>query len=143
MKTLKQIDATVGEILQQLDSVGGELFRYKSQPRIGADEADRLLAAVAKSIFEIWKARDELYARQPKLKPNFKRELDDDPFRYERLSELSKKAQALENTGKLEAACEIYKRLLSEAKFGFFKNIAQDGINRCKVENQPNNRTQI
>ena len=71
-----------------------------------------------------------MYALRPDLKRDFVVESEVNVERYDTLSKVFEAAALAEREGNLEQATVLFRKLLDESKFGFFKLCAEAGLYR-------------
>lgn len=129
MATLEQVDLCLGESLEMLVTAAGEFKEYTSKNDFGDKNA--ILKNIGDAVSIIWHARNALYEKRPDLKRDFKKEYEENKQRYEDLDLIFMKARNFEKDGNFDEARKIYKELLEQSKFGYFKLLAQAGLYRC------------
>ena len=122
--TLESLEGLLAEAAQCLNDAAGEL---RALPQV---DLDRNLRRIGTAMNAVWDFRDELHKLRPDLRPNFVVESDTDHERYSRLSERSKEAHRLEETGELARAAEAFSALRAAAKRGYFAMEAEAGLFR-------------
>ncbi len=122
--TLESLELLLAEAAQCLDDAAGEL---RELPQL---DLNRNLRRIGTAVNAVWDFRDELHKARPDLRPNFVAESDADPERYSQLSERSKEAHRLEESGEGARAVEAFSALRAAAKRGYFCMVAEAGLFR-------------
>ena len=125
------LDALVGEALECLNEAVQSVRALQIAPV--DDNVDKLGAAIV----EVWEVRQRLYALRPDLKRDFVVEYEVNVKRYETLSKVHEEAAAAEREGNLAQATSLYRKLLHESQFGFFKLCAEAGLYRLSDDIRP------
>lgn len=125
------LDALLGEALECLNEAVQSVRALHVDPV--AENVDKLAAAIV----EIWEVRTRLYALKPDLKRDFVIESEVDPSRYEALGKIHEEAARAEHEGNHGKAIALYRSLLQDAKFGFFKLCAEAALYRLRERFQP------
>jgi hypothetical protein len=124
-------DALLGEALECLVEA---VQSVRSMPLAPVDEnVDKLAIAIE----QIWEVRTRLYALKPELKRDLVVESETDPARYQALSEIHQRAARAEGEGNRAEAVALYRKLLDESKFGFFKLCAEAALYRLDGRGTP------
>jgi hypothetical protein len=97
------------------------------------ENVDKLAIAIE----QIWEVRTRLYALKPELKRDLVVEHETDPARYEALSDLHERAARAAEEGQRSEAAALYRQLLAQAKFGFFKLCAEAALYRLDERGKP------
>lgn len=124
MASLEHADLCIGESLEKLEEACYEIKKDGSHTN--------LLLYLGKAMSQIWEARKHIYERSPNLKRDFKKELEQNPQRYEELDEIFQRAFYFEENKMYIKAHNTYIQLLEISKYGFFKNLAQAGLYRTQ-----------
>ncbi len=124
MKTPAHLDSLIGEALECLNEAARGVRDLKIEP------VDDNVKKFGAAIIELWEVRERLYTIKPELKRDFVVESEVNPERYEALLKVHEAAALAESNGNLQQAKILFKKLLDESKFGFFKLCAEAGLYR-------------
>ena len=115
MATFEELDGLLAEALQCLNDAAGlvrELTQLETKPS---------LMHLGHAINEAWELRGHVHRIRPDLKPPFVVEYEEDRVRYNKLSEISKKAHQLEDSGRSSEARGKFLDLRAASVRGYFK----------------------
>lgn len=132
MATFEELDGLLAEALQCLNDAAGlvrELTQLETKPS---------LMHLGHAISEAWELRGHVHRIRPDLKPPFVVEYEEDRVRYNKLSEISKEAHQLEESGRSSEARGKFLDLRTASVRGYFQMVAEAGLFRIS-ENESNN----
>ena len=132
MATFEELDGLLAEALQCLNDAAGlvrELTQLETKPS---------LMHLGHAISEAWELRGDVHRIRPDLKPPFVVEYDEDKVRYNTLSEISKEAHQLEESGRSSEARGKFLDLRTASVRGYFQMVAEAGLFRI-AENESSN----
>jgi hypothetical protein len=131
MRNPAHLDALIGEALECLNEAA------RAVRELPVDPVDDNLQKLGAAIIEVWGVRERLYALRPDLKRDFVVESEVNIERYDTLSKDFEAAALAEREGNLEQATVLFRKLLDESKFGFFKLCAEAGLYRLGNDIKP------
>lgn len=124
MNKLSELDHVLGESLEHAN------YAAKLVREINALDTKTNLADLGQAICSLWEIRERIYAIAPELKPDFVQEFQLNESNFNELSEIHDKALTLESEQNFPEAEDLYRQLLSRAKLGHFRRLAESGLYR-------------
>jgi hypothetical protein len=124
MASNQHLDAVIGEALECANEAALEVRE------LGLAPVDRHLKSIGHAINALWEVREALYKAHPEVKRDFVAESEVDEARFNALCALHDRACETERAGNQAEAATLFKQLLQESKFGFFKLCAEAGLFR-------------
>ena len=124
MNKLSELDHVLGESLENANHAA-KLVR-----EINALDTKTNLRDLGQAIGVLWEIRERIYAIAPELKPDFVQEIQLNESKFNELCEVHDKAFTLESEKNFPEAEDLYRQLLSRAKLGHFKRLAESGLYR-------------
>jgi hypothetical protein len=124
MASFEELDGLLAEALQCLNDAAGlvrELTQLETKPS---------LMHLGNAIYEAWELRERVHGIRPDLKPPFVVEYEEDRIRYNKLSEISKEAHELEDSGRSSEARAKFLDLRTASVRGYFQMVAEAGLFR-------------
>ena len=128
MATFDELDGLLAEALQCLNDAAGlvrELTQLETKPS---------LMHLGSAINEAWELREKVHGIRPDLEPPFVTEYKEDRIRYHKLSEISKEAHQLEESGRASEARAKFLELRTASVRGYFQMVAEAGLFRISEE---------
>ncbi len=124
MYKLSELDHVLGESLENAN------YAAKLVREINTLDTKANLADLGQAICFLWEIRERIYAIAPELKPDFVQEFQLNESKFNELCQIHDKANNLEAEQKFSEAKDLYRQLLSRAKLGHFRRLAESGLNR-------------
>ena len=124
MTSFEQLDLLLGEALENMMGAAAEIRA------LDTERTEEFIKHIGMATLELWQIRDHIYSIRPDITCDFVTESKKDPPRYEKLSELLQCALAAEEQGDGASARALYRELLSNGYYGWFKLLAEAGLYR-------------